>query len=43
MIIALEPVYAILGAWILFAAVPTLGMVLGGLIMIFAIILASRT
>ena len=43
MIIALEPVYAILGSWILFAAVPTLGMVLGGLIMIFAIILASRT
>ena len=42
MIIALEPVYAIGVAWWLFGATPTIQMILGGFLMIFAIVLASR-
>lgn len=42
MIIALEPVYAIGVAWWLFGTAPTMQMILGGLLMIFAIVLASR-
>lgn len=41
MIIALEPVYAIAAAWLLFSEEPTLGMVLGGCLIIFAIIFSS--
>ncbi len=41
LVVALEPVYAIVFAWILFAQVPSLRTILGGLIMIAAIISAS--
>jgi len=41
LVVALEPVYAILFAWILFAQVPTLRTLAGGLIMIAAIFSAS--
>lgn len=36
-IIALEPVYAILGAWILFQQTPTLRTIIGGLIIVLAV------
>ena len=38
LVIALEPVYAIVAAWLLFAEVPSLRTILGGLIIIGAII-----
>ena len=38
LVIALEPVYAIVAAWLLFAEVPTLRTILGGLIIIGAIL-----
>lgn len=41
MIIALEPVYAIVAAWIIFSSVPTIGMVLGGCLILFAIAFSS--
>lgn len=41
MIIALEPVYAIAAAWVVFSAVPTIGMVLGGCLILFAIAFSS--
>lgn len=41
MIIALEPVYAIAAAWILFHSIPTLGMIMGGGMILLAIALAS--
>ncbi len=41
LVVALEPVYAIVFAWILFAQVPALRTVLGGVIMIAAILSAS--
>jgi drug/metabolite transporter (DMT)-like permease len=41
LVVALEPVYAILFAWMLFAQVPTLRTLAGGLIMISAILSAS--
>ncbi|MDN6072734.1 MAG: EamA family transporter [Enterobacterales bacterium] len=42
MIIALEPVYAILIAWALFHEVPSLRMVSGGLLIIFAVAWSAR-
>ncbi len=41
LVVALEPVYAILFAWLLFAQVPALRTILGGAIMILAILSAS--
>lgn len=41
LVVALEPVYAILFAWLLFAQVPALRTVLGGIIMVLAILSAS--
>ena len=41
LVVALEPVYAILFAWVLFAQVPSLRTLVGGLIMIAAIFSAS--
>lgn len=41
LVVALEPVYAIVFAWILFAQVPTMRTIVGGLIMIAAILSAS--
>lgn len=43
MIIALEPVYAIACAWWLFGEQPSLRMLLGAALIIFAIILSSRS
>lgn len=40
-IIALEPVYAIIGAWILFHEIPSIRTVVGGLIIIVAVIWAG--
>lgn len=40
-IIALEPVYAILGAWILFSEQPTIRTVVGGIVIILAVIWAG--
>jgi len=41
LIVSLEPVYAIIFAWILFNQVPSVRMILGGLLMIGAILSAS--
>jgi drug/metabolite transporter (DMT)-like permease len=41
LVVALEPVYAIVFAWILFAQVPTMRTIAGGVIMIAAILSAS--
>ena len=41
LVVSLEPVYAILFAWLLFAQVPALRTVLGGILMILAILSAS--
>lgn len=41
LVVALEPVYAIVFAWILFAQIPTMRTIVGGLIMIAAILSAS--
>jgi drug/metabolite transporter (DMT)-like permease len=41
LVVALEPVYAILFAWVLFAQIPSLRTILGGIIMIAAIFSAS--
>ena len=41
LVVALEPVYAIVFAWILFAQIPSLRTIFGGLIMIAAIFSAS--
>jgi drug/metabolite transporter (DMT)-like permease len=41
LVVALEPVYAILFAWLLFAQIPALRTLVGGLVMILAIISAS--
>lgn len=41
MIIALEPVYAILAAWILFHAIPSIGMIVGGSLILLAIAFSS--
>lgn len=41
LVVALEPVYAIVFAWILFAQEPTVRTIVGGLIMIVAILSAS--
>jgi drug/metabolite transporter (DMT)-like permease len=43
MIIALEPVYAIACAWVLFGEKPTLHMVLGAAIIVIATILSARS
>ncbi len=40
-IIALEPVYAILGAWVLFHEIPTIRTIIGGLVIIAAVIWAG--
>lgn len=40
-IIALEPVYAIVGAWILFSEQPTIRTVVGGIVIILAVIWAG--
>lgn len=40
-IIALEPVYAIVGAWILFSEQPTIRTVIGGVVIILAVIWAG--
>lgn len=40
-IIALEPVYAIVGAWILFHEIPSIRTVIGGIIIILAVIWAG--
>ncbi|MCW2291575.1 drug/metabolite transporter (DMT)-like permease [Pseudomonas sp. BIGb0408] len=36
-VIAMEPIYAIAGAWLLFGSVPSVGMVLGGLLILGAV------
>jgi drug/metabolite transporter (DMT)-like permease len=38
----MEPVYGIAVAWMVFAETPTLRMLLGGALIIFAIVLSSR-
>lgn len=40
-VLALEPVYAIAGAWLLFGSVPALTMMLGGALIVAAVIAAS--
>ncbi|MBP6117326.1 MAG: DMT family transporter [Neisseriaceae bacterium] len=42
-VIALEPVYAIIMAWFFFAQVPTSKMVLGGLVILAAVMLSLRS
>ena len=41
-VFALEPVYGIAMAWLIFAETPTLRMMLGGVLIIFAIVISSR-
>ncbi|WP_060486009.1 DMT family transporter [Pseudomonas sp. NBRC 111123] len=41
-VFAMEPVYGIAVAWAVFAETPTLRMLLGGVLIIFAIVLSSR-
>ncbi|MDD0972568.1 DMT family transporter [Pseudomonas fontis] len=41
-VFALEPVYGIAVAWMIFAEQPTLRMLLGGMLIIFAIVISSR-
>lgn len=41
LVVALEPVYAIIFAWLLFNQVPDLRMVIGGVVMLLAIVSAS--
>lgn len=41
-VFAMEPVYGIAVAWAVFAETPTLRMLLGGMLIIFAIVLSSR-
>lgn len=41
-VFALEPVYGIAAAWVIFAETPTLRMLAGGVLIIFAIVISSR-
>ncbi len=41
-VFAMEPIYGIAVAWLVFAETPTLHMLLGGVLIIFAIVLSSR-
>ena len=41
-VFALEPVYGIAMAWLIFAETPTLRMLLGGALIILAIVVSSR-
>jgi len=41
-VFGMEPVYGIAMAWVVFAETPTLRMLLGGVLIIFAIVLSSR-
>ncbi|MNM95598.1 EamA-like transporter family protein [compost metagenome] len=41
-VFALEPVYGIAMAWLIFAETPTLRMLLGGVLIILAIVISSR-
>ncbi len=41
-VFGMEPVYGIAVAWVVFAETPTLRMLLGGALIIFAIVLSSR-
>ncbi|MGH8462852.1 MAG: EamA family transporter, partial [Pseudomonas sp.] len=41
-VFALEPVYGIAMAWLIFAETPTLPMLLGGVLIILAIVFSSR-
>ncbi|MHC6226725.1 DMT family transporter [Pseudomonas sp. X10] len=41
-VFAMEPIYGIAAAWLIFAETPTLRMLLGGVLIIFAIVLSSR-
>lgn len=40
-VIAMEPIYAIAGAWLIFGSVPTTGMLLGGLLILGAVVWAG--
>ena len=42
LVFGMEPVYGIAVAWVVFAETPTLRMLLGGALIIFAIVLSSR-
>ena len=41
-VFAMEPVYGIAMAWVIFAETPTLRMLLGGVLIILAIVVSSR-
>jgi drug/metabolite transporter (DMT)-like permease len=41
-VFAMEPIYGIAIAWLLFAETPTPRMLLGGVLIIFAIVISSR-
>ena len=41
-VFAMEPIYGIAMAWVVFAETPTPRMLLGGVLIIFAIVLSSR-